>query len=81
MARYHTPLQKVRFPNRTINYTSVSSDKPHIVKNNYQTLTPGITNSPGRTTTESGVKYLGLGYPTGPDVPSGHDALYNSLKH
>ena len=70
----------MRFPNRTINYTSVSTDKPNIVKNTYQTLTPGIPNSPqGRSTIHSGVKYLG--YPAGSDVPSGHDALYNSLKH
>ena len=58
MARYHTPLQKVRFPNRTINFTSVSSDKPHITKNNYHTLTPGIPNSPGHSAIQSGVKYL-----------------------
>ena len=80
MARYHTPLQKVRFPNRTINYTSVSSDKPNIVMNTYQTLTPGIPNSPkGRSNIYSGFK--NIAYPVGSDVPSGHDALYNSLKH
>ena len=81
MARYHTPMQKVRFPNRTINYTSISSDKPVIVKNNYQSFTPGIPNSPQRSANiYGGMKYV-TAHPAASDAPSGHDALYASLKH